>query len=164
MSCVRLRRSVRAVVLDEADRVLLCRLAIPDPPGTVVWATPGGGVEPGESPQAALRRELREEVGLSVTEDAPHVWHQEVVAPGHAAGYDGVVNDYFLIRTSGFQPRGTLSDAELAAEHISGLRWWHPHEIARYDGPDLFAPRDLSTPLTELLTSGIPAAPVPLSL
>jgi 8-oxo-dGTP diphosphatase len=45
---VNLRRAVRALVLDEEDRILLCRLTIPRPAGTVVvWAAPGGGVEPG---------------------------------------------------------------------------------------------------------------------
>ncbi|MFH9986172.1 NUDIX hydrolase [Streptomyces luteogriseus] len=164
MPSVNLRHSVRALILDEADRVLLCRFAIPEPAGTVVWAAPGGGIEPGETPLAALRRELLEEVGLAVSDDPPHVWHQEVVAPGHAAGYDGVVNDYFLVRIAGFDPRGTLSDAELAAENISGLEWWHPSDVARYDGPDLFSPRDLATPLTALITSGVPAGPVLLGL
>ncbi|MCX4732734.1 NUDIX domain-containing protein [Streptomyces sp. NBC_01363] len=76
MPSVNLRHSVRAVVLDEDDRILLCRHAIPEPAGTVVWAAPGGGIEPGETPLAALRRELQEEVGLSVKTDPPHVWHQ----------------------------------------------------------------------------------------
>ncbi|MEV7405390.1 NUDIX hydrolase [Streptomyces sp. NPDC091267] len=67
------------------------------------------GIERGESPIAALRRELQEEVGLSVKTDPPHVWHQEVVA-GHAAEYDGVIHDYFFVRTATFTPRGTLSD------------------------------------------------------
>jgi 8-oxo-dGTP diphosphatase len=39
MSPVNLRHSVRAVILDEEDRVLLCRFAIPEPAGTrLVWA------------------------------------------------------------------------------------------------------------------------------
>ncbi|MFJ3777402.1 NUDIX hydrolase [Streptomyces sp. NPDC090075] len=164
MATVNLRHSVRAIILDEDDRVLLCRFAIPKPAGTVVWAAPGGGIEPGETPYAALRRELREEIGLALRADPPHVWHQEVVAPDHAEGYDGVVNDYFLVRTVHFRPRGTLTDDQLAAENISELKWWHPDEVVSYAGPDLFSPRDLATPLTALITSGVPAAPVRLGL
>jgi ADP-ribose pyrophosphatase YjhB (NUDIX family) len=66
VSSLNLRRSARAVILDEDDRILLCRFAIPEPPGTVVWAAPGGGIEQGETVLGALRRELREEVGLAV--------------------------------------------------------------------------------------------------
>jgi len=45
-----------------------------------------------------------------------------VVDPGHADGHDGILNDYFLVRPKRFDPRGALSDADLAAEHISGMR------------------------------------------
>ncbi|MGW1026090.1 NUDIX domain-containing protein [Streptomyces sp. NPDC002577] len=161
---MRLRHSVRAIILDEDNRILLCRFAIPERAGLVVWAAPGGGIEPGETQLAALRRELLEEVGLAVDADPPHVWHQEVVAPGHTAGYDGVVNDYFLVRTASFDPRGAMSTEELAAENITGLRWWWPQDIADYRGPDVFGPRDLATPLEELIDQGVPEEPVLLGL
>ena len=164
----RLRHAVRAVVLADDDSVLLCRFSFPHPAvptgATVVWAAPGGGVEPGEPPRDALRRELHEETGLVLEGDPPHVWHQEVVASGHADGYDGVLNDYFLVRAHRFDPRGALSDEDLAAEHISGWRWWRHEEIAGYVGPDLFSPRDLATPLAALIAGDLPATPVLLGL
>src|SRR5258705_13456425 len=95
----RLRRAVRAIVLDPDDRMLLCQFRFHD--GTdpkTVWAAPGGGIEAGEPPLAALRRELDEEIGLPLDAEPSHVWHQKVVAPGHATGYDGVINDFYLVR------------------------------------------------------------------
>ena len=43
------------------DRILLCRH---EKPGKEYWLLPGGGVHSGESLVDALRRELREEVGI----------------------------------------------------------------------------------------------------
>ncbi|GIE88336.1 DNA mismatch repair protein MutT [Actinoplanes regularis] len=163
-----LRHSVRAIILDEADRILLCRFEFPHPvvpeQAMAVWAAPGGGIEPGEDRLAALRRELREETGLAITADPPHVWHQQVVAAGHAPGFDGIINDYFLIRANHFQPRGELTDDQLAQENLVAFRWWRLTEIAGHTGPELFSPRDLTTPLTALLTTGPPDQPIQLGL
>jgi ADP-ribose pyrophosphatase YjhB (NUDIX family) len=59
------RVSAYAVCLDEADRLLLCRIA---PGGSVGfdgwWTLPGGGLDHGEDPRDAALRELTEETGL----------------------------------------------------------------------------------------------------
>lgn len=163
-----LRCAARAILLDEDDRILLCRFVFPHPavPGrtTAVWAAPGGGIEAGEDGLTALRRELREETGLVVAGDPPHVWRQVVVAADHAPGFDGIVNDYFLVRASHFAPRGELTDEQLRGENLVAFRWWRFSEIAGYTGPDLFSPRDLATPLGELLAVGTPAELVRLGL
>ncbi|MFC4070424.1 NUDIX domain-containing protein [Actinoplanes subglobosus] len=160
-----LRRAVRAIILDEDDRILLCRFVPPHPvvpeQATAVWSAPGGGIEPGEDSLTALRRELREEIGLVITTEPPHVWHQTVMAAGRAPG---IINDYFLVRTGHFQPRGDLTDDQLAGEHLAGFRWWRVTDIAAYAGSELFSPRDLTTPLTALLTAPPPDHPIPLGL
>jgi 8-oxo-dGTP diphosphatase len=144
------------LILDVEDRVLLCRWDFAD---GAVWGTPGGGIESGESHLAALRRELIEEVGLRLDPPdmlPPHLWHQRVVAAGHASGYDGVVNDIYLVRTAAFDPAGSLSPEELAAENLVALRWWTVDELSSYDGPDLFAPRDMADLVAEVVRSGVP--------
>jgi 8-oxo-dGTP diphosphatase len=57
-----------------------------------------------------------------------------------------------------------MTDEELAAEHVSGWRWWSRAEIADYRGPEFFSPRDLAAPLSVLITDGVPARPVSLGL
>ena len=122
-------------------------------------------MEPGEDGLEALRRELREVTGLVTTADPPHVWHQVIVATDHAPGFDGMVNDYFLVRAAHFAPHGEFPDDRLATdEHLEGFRWWRLPEIADYPGPDLFSPRELGGLLTDLLASGTPSTPVALGL
>ena len=53
--------SVTGIVYDPSGAILLVRQREGD-----VWSTPGGVVEPDESPAAAIVREVREETGLAV--------------------------------------------------------------------------------------------------
>jgi 8-oxo-dGTP diphosphatase len=56
---------VGAVITDPAGRLLLIRRGHEPEAGR--WSLPGGRIEPGESDQQALVREVREETGLAVT-------------------------------------------------------------------------------------------------
>jgi 8-oxo-dGTP diphosphatase len=158
----RLRHSARALVIDSDERILLLRVTVAD--GVWVWIAPGGGLETGESPLDALRRELVEEIGLRFTDPPPHVWHQRIVEPGHIEGYDGVVNDFYLVRTEHFAPRGTMSPEQLRAELVYGHRWWGLDEIQTYAGADFFGPRKLGELLIRLLRNGAPPAPISIGL
>ena len=74
---------VGAVVHDASGRLLLVRRG--RPPHAGFWSLPGGRIEPGESPEQAVEREVREETGLEVRAGA-------VVGRVRIAG-DGVVYD-----------------------------------------------------------------------
>ena len=60
---------VGAVVHDSAGRLLLVRRGRDPHRGR--WSLPGGRVEPGESPERAVEREVLEETGLTVRAGAP---------------------------------------------------------------------------------------------
>ena len=68
---------VCALIRDGAGRYLVCQR----PPGRQLaglWEFPGGKIEDGESPDLALCREIREELGLCIRVTAildPVVWH-----------------------------------------------------------------------------------------
>lgn len=73
------RRSVRVVCLDRAEQVLLLEAADPTAPGEGPWwELPGGGLEPGETPEQAAVREVAEETGLRLDASAipPALWRR----------------------------------------------------------------------------------------
>src|SRR5215218_5329349 len=69
------RPAVRALIVDEGDRILLVQFR--DDAGQTWWATPGGGIDEGEDVESALRRELAEEVGLEDYELGPEIWTRD---------------------------------------------------------------------------------------
>jgi 8-oxo-dGTP diphosphatase len=155
---LRIRRAVRAAVLDPDDRIMLVRFEFPT---VTVWATPGGGQEPGEDDEATVRRELDEELGLAVDEIGPHIWTRTHVIPFIDGTWDGQRDHVYLVRTPSFTPAPALTWDQLRAERLHELRWWTVAELvaAERDGM-LFAPRRLPDLVGALVREGPPAAPI----
>ena len=72
--------TVVAGILERNDTILICRRRV-DQPHPLKWEFPGGKVEPGESPEDALRRELREELGIE-SGPATEITRYEFAYPG----------------------------------------------------------------------------------
>ena len=130
------REAVRGLVLDRDGRVLLARFQHPVS-GDVWWATVGGGVDPGESDEEALRRELREEAGLSSFEIGPLVYERE-----HTFAWARRLlhqrERFHLVRVDRHEPVPT---SDVAAEGVTEVRWWALDELA--DPPEAVVPADL---------------------
>ena len=73
-----MRVAAYAVIVDDADRVLLARWT---EGRRVSWTMPGGGLEPGEDPQVAARREVHEETGYKVVIEDLLGIHSRVIPP-----------------------------------------------------------------------------------
>ena len=130
------RRAVRALVVDADGRVLLVQYRRPVGADTW-WGTPGGGVDPGESDEQALARELREEIGLHDPELGPELFEHVGEFPW-AQQMFRQVNRTYLVRVRAHEPSSTI---DLAAEGVVDVRWWTLDELAAADVQ--LAPPDL---------------------
>ena len=98
------------------DRILLCRH---EKPGKEYWLLPGGGVEGGESLAEALRRELREEIGIA--DDLPFegpIAVAESIAPNWTPDDRHVVHIIFATDLS----HRSLEDVETRDAAVRGAR------------------------------------------
>jgi 8-oxo-dGTP pyrophosphatase MutT (NUDIX family) len=148
-----IRQAARAVLLDPDDRILLVHWVNRDH-DVDVWLTPGGGVDEGESPTEALRRELREEAGLDANVAGPVIWTRRHQFPWYGRTIEQR-ETFVLVRAPRFEPRP--DPAALAVEGVRDVRWWTVDEIE--SSSETFAPRRLAAFLRDLLRSGPPAEP-----
>jgi 8-oxo-dGTP diphosphatase len=117
---------VAAAILDADGRVLIAQR----PQGKALaglWEFPGGKVEPGERPEAALIRELAEELGIKVEEPclAPLTFASHAYEDFHL-----LMPLYVCRRWTGF----------VTAREAAALKWVRPAQLRDYPMPPADAP------------------------
>jgi 8-oxo-dGTP diphosphatase len=127
---------VAAVALVDADGRVLLAQRPQGKPMAGLWEFPGGKVKPGETPETALIRELREELGIDVTASclAPFTFASHAYPEFH------LLMPLYVCR----KWQGTVRGLEGQA-----LAWVRPNRLAEYDMPP--ADKPLIAMLRDLL-------------
>lgn len=104
-----------------------------------MWDAFGGHIEPGEVPEDALRRELREEIGIEATRFRS-LGEYEDIDPTSGETFH---HHLFLVTGWDGEPR-------IANDEHSEIRWFHPEEVG---------PLDLASTLKTVIRDRLAAHP-----
>jgi len=139
-----IRFAARLVLLDADHRVLLFKHG--DGYGRLFWATPGGGVEEGESTEQAARREASEELGAKQVDLVP-LW------TGHTnfnfADRSVSQSEAFFLIQNHSGVLGSEVEETHRRERIVEIRWWSLDEIVK--SGEVIYPLDLAARLGDYL-------------
>jgi 8-oxo-dGTP diphosphatase len=108
---------VAGLIIGDDGRILITQRRA-DQALALRWEFPGGKVEPGEAPIAALERELREEIGVTVA--VGRIW--DVLF--HAYPEFDLVMLVYACRIVGGSPH---------AVEVADLAWVAAHDLPRWD-------------------------------
>jgi 8-oxo-dGTP diphosphatase len=113
-------RTVVAAVIERGDRRLLIGQRRREDSSPLKWEFPGGKVRDGEAPAAALARELREELGVTLTKcvEMGRVRHQYATAPGE------LEIRFFA---------AAIADGEASPLCFEQIAWVLPKELGDFD-------------------------------
>jgi 8-oxo-dGTP diphosphatase len=113
-------RTVVAGVIEREDRRLLIGQRRKDDTSPLKWEFPGGKVRDGEAAEAALARELSEELGVTLTKCAElgRVRHRYAAAP------EELEIRFFA---------AAIAEAELMPTCFEQVAWVLPKELGQYD-------------------------------
>jgi 8-oxo-dGTP diphosphatase len=113
-------RTVVAAVIERGDRRLLIGQRRKEDSSPLKWEFPGGKVRDGEAPEAALARELREELGVTVMKcvEMGRVRHQ------YAASPEELEIRFFA---------AAIADGDARPVCFEQIAWVLPKELGAYD-------------------------------
>lgn len=122
------RNIARAIVYDESGQFYFVRANRDDDFGkATLIETAGGGVEDGEDLIAAIKRELKEELGAGVEV----VCKIGVVSDYYNLIHRHNINNYFLCRVNSFGDKN-LTEDEINCFHLSTLKLSYEDAVKEY--------------------------------
>jgi ADP-ribose pyrophosphatase YjhB (NUDIX family) len=154
------RIGARVLLLDPADRVLLIHALDPTDPDHHWWELPGGGLNPDEDLHTAVRREVAEETGLTLTTIGRKLWIRESRFRYKNRDHHRI-DHVFLARIQDATPQTSLRPSDNEKAGLIERRWWTATELALCE--DKLLPAELPTLLADLLADRLSTTPLNLT-
>jgi 8-oxo-dGTP pyrophosphatase MutT (NUDIX family) len=152
------RPAARVILADSRDRILLLRCEDSTIDVPVLWLTPGGACEAGESSDEAAIRELWEESGIRALKLGPLVWRRRHVWRWGERMID-TREDYFFLRCDEVPSIAPAAQSDFELTVIRELRWWSLTELQQSPN-EVFVPRRFAELVAPLLKGVFPAEPL----
>lgn len=162
MSDHAVRHTSRLIVLDPRERILLIQYqaaVASDPDGSTpgaFWYTPGGGVDPGETPEQAALRELDEEAGIRGVTLGPCVATCDALRDKFIRT-SFCRERYFLIRA----PSDRIDTSRLAEtdlDPVLDVRWWNVEDFIA--AGEVLIPMSVLPLARRIVAGDTPARPI----
>ena len=153
------RHAVRAILLTPQNEVLLIRIRLPRETQTF-WITPGGGLEPGETAEEGLTRELLEELGLERFTVGPLVWRRQHTFSWYPSEVDAAqrvcqTEQFHVVHVPRFEPK--MSDP-VEFRVLQEFRWWSAEQLLNTQ--ECLTPLSLAAIVADYIANGPPREPV----
>ena len=123
------RNIARAIVVDDEGYYYFVRARRDDDFGrAVLIETSGGGVEDGEDLEIAIKRELKEELGV----DVDVICKIGVVSDYYNVIHRHNINNYYLCKVKSFGDKNLTQD-EIECFHLSTLKLTYDEAVKEYE-------------------------------
>ena len=151
------RKSSRAIILNNNHEIFLFQYNFDYfENGNVVWITPGGGLEEGESFEMALKRELFEELGIQLNQCYKQIYYRNPIYSLKNGKLAQCEERFFLVYLEG-KEFSYNNWTESENKRMLYGKWWSIEEIQQSD--DEFFSSDIINILDNLSNGKIPKEP-----